>query len=128
MRVVVLLNPRSGTAPEEGHVRETYRRLGAECEIFPLGAAASVLVSSGSGAALGVMPFGPCNDFGRGLGVACDLEESAEVVVRGRSALLDLIRLDDGSLCINQANGASAARWRTTWRRRRSPCRVPSRT
>lgn len=35
----------------------------------------------------------------------CDLEASAGVIVRGRDAALDVIRLDDGTICVNQANG-----------------------
>lgn len=70
-----------------------------------INAAASILVGSGSAAALGIMPLGTCNDLAHRLGIECDLEASAGVIVRERTAALDVIRLDGGPICVNQANG-----------------------
>ncbi|MDQ3928942.1 MAG: diacylglycerol kinase family lipid kinase [Chloroflexota bacterium] len=129
-----MLNARSGTAVQGREVQSLFRDLGVGCQLLPLddpaldggdltaaaldcdvlvaaggdgtiNAVASILVRSGSAAALGILPLGTCNDLARSLGVECDLEMSADVIVRGRNAALDVIGLDGGHICVNQANG-----------------------
>lgn len=132
-RVTVLLNSRSGTAAAPADVLAAFRQLGVEPEIVPLdgtqrdvvltaaargadvlvaaggdgtiNAAASLLVRSGSSAALGIMSMGTCNDLCRSLKLPDGLVELAEVVVRGKSMQIDVIQMEDGRLLINQANG-----------------------
>lgn len=132
MKIAVVFNPRSGNAPSEDELRAAFRGLGVQvqtvpmddqceerlriaaraCDIFAaaggdgtINAVAQALVDSGSGAALGVLPTGTANDLCRTLEIPSVLTESAAVVVRGRSAALDVIEMDGGRIMVNQANG-----------------------
>ncbi len=133
MKITVLYNPDSGTAPEEEGLRTAFEKFGADVELLPLSGttdaetlhcrarecdvfvaaggdgtvstAAGLLASSGSRAALGVVPSGTCNDFSRTIRVPADLDESARIVVRGRSVPLDLIAVSEGRFAVNQING-----------------------
>jgi len=134
MHVGVVLNPTSGTAAAAQDVCAVFAQRGATCELIAMDAvergddgvqqvvrrcdvlvaaggdgtirtAATLLVQGGSAAALGVLPLGTNNDFSRSLHVPADLPASADVIVHGRSVPLDVLRLDDGTICINQANG-----------------------
>lgn len=132
LKYTVVLNSRSGTAASEDEVRAAFRAFGAECEIVPLSStpnsrldevarrcdvlvaaggdgtantAAHVLVRSGSGAQLGLLPLGTANDLARSLDIPADLSESVEVLVTGQAAPLDVARVDEDRVMVNQANG-----------------------
>ena len=134
MHVGVVLNPSSGTAAAAQDVCAVFAQRGATCDILTMDAVqrgddaiqqvvrrcdvlvgaggdgtirttTTLLLQSGSAAALGVLPLGTNNDLSRSLHVPADLPTSADVIVHGRSVPLDVLRLDDGAICINQANG-----------------------
>lgn len=134
MHVGVVLNPSSGTAAAAQDVCAVFAHRGATYDLIAMDAvergddgvqqvvrtcdvlvaaggdgtirtAATLLLRSGSAAALGVLPLGTNNDLSRSLDVPADLHAAADVIVHGRSVPLDVLRLDDGAICLNQANG-----------------------
>jgi diacylglycerol kinase (ATP) len=56
----------------------------------------------GSSSILGVLPLGTGNAFARDLGIAADVREASEVLVRGKVAAVDLGRID-GNYFVNVA-------------------------
>ncbi|MGY2701463.1 MULTISPECIES: diacylglycerol/lipid kinase family protein [unclassified Nocardioides] len=62
---------------------------------------------------LGLLPLGTGNDFARGIGIPLDIEEAANVVLRGRSRPMDLIVDEVGEVVVNSVHvgvGAEASR------------------
>ncbi len=132
VKVAVALNPNSGSAAREDEVRAAFRTFGVECVVLPLdedagkrlheaahscdvlvagggdgtvSSVADALVRSGGAAMLGLLALGTANDLCRSLGIPADLNEGVAVIVQGRTVPLDGIRLDDGRVFVNQANG-----------------------
>lgn len=132
MKIAVALNPRSGSATGEEEIRAAFNAFGVACVVVPLdeqaeerlieaartcdilvaaggdgtvSTVADALVRSGGEAVLGVLALGTANDLGRSLGVPADLSEGVAIIVEGRTVPMDAIRLDDGRIFVNQANG-----------------------
>ncbi|MBA2363403.1 MAG: diacylglycerol kinase family lipid kinase [Chloroflexia bacterium] len=132
MKIAVALNPRSGSATGEEEIRAAFNAFGVACVVVPLdeqaeerlieaartcdilvaaggdgtvSTVADALVRSGGEAVLGVLALGTANDLGRSLGVPADLSEGVAIIVEGRTVPMDAIRLDDGRVFVNQANG-----------------------
>lgn len=132
MKIAVALNPRSGSATGEEEIRAAFNAFEVACVVVPLdeqaeerlieaartcdilvaaggdgtvSTVADALVRSGGEAVLGVLALGTANDLGRSLGVPADLSEGVAIIVEGRTVPMDAIRLDDGRVFVNQANG-----------------------
>lgn len=132
MKIAVALNPRSGSATGDEEISAAFNAFGVACVVVPLdeqaeerlieaartcdilvaaggdgtvSTVADALVRSGGEAVLGVLALGTANDLGRSLGVPADLSEGVAIIVEGRTVPMDAIRLDDGRVFVNQANG-----------------------
>jgi len=132
VKIAVALNPRSGSATGEEEIRAAFNAFEVACVVVPLdeqaeerlieaartcdilvaaggdgtvSTVADALVRSGGEAVLGVLALGTANDLGRSLGVPADLSEGVAIIVEGRTVPMDAIRLDDGRVFVNQANG-----------------------
>ncbi|MDQ3327397.1 MAG: diacylglycerol kinase family lipid kinase [Chloroflexota bacterium] len=132
MKIAVALNDRSGSAVCAEEIRIAFSAFGVACVIVPLdeqaderlmeaartcdvlvaaggdgtvSTVADALVRSGEDAVLGLLALGTANDLGRSLGVPADLGEGVEIIVEGRTVPMDVIRMDDERIFVNQANG-----------------------
>ena len=50
---------------------------------------------------LGLIPLGTGNDLARGLELPLDAEEAAQRIIEGRPQPIDLLRSEDGHICVN---------------------------
>ena len=143
MRWVVVLNHRSGTAPQQAAVAEALQRVGVSADIVPVPSAMGagsiddtaaqydVLVAAGgdgtvstvagaaarAGKVFGVMPCGTLNHFARDAGIPLDLDEAAAVLAAGHTRRLDVGVLNDLIFINNASIGAYP---RMVWERNRA--------
>jgi len=129
VRVSLLINPASGSAPDPEELVSALRRQGAaEVQIFPVdevGAALAarpdrLVVAGGDGSIgpaaagaakagvpLAVVPAGTANDFARAVGIPDDRDDACRVAVRGEPLPHDLAWIDERPL-VNVANAGVA--------------------
>jgi diacylglycerol kinase family enzyme len=143
MRWVVVLNHRSGTAPEETALTEALQRAGVDADIVRVPSAMGagsidataaqydVLVAAGgdgtvstvagaavrAGKVFGVIPCGTLNHFARDAGIPRDLDEAAALLAAGHTRRLD-VGVVNGLVFIN--NASIGAYPRMVWERNRA--------
>ena len=70
---------------------------------------------------VGLLPLGTGNDFARGIGIPLDVEEAADVVLRGKARWMDLVVDEVGGVVVNNVHvgaGANASRRGQRWKHR----------
>ncbi len=122
MKTCVILNPTSGSAENTDTLQEKFARLGA-CEIkvtvepgdakrFAQDAATDefeLIVAAGGDGTLnevvnglaegdsktrvGIVPLGTGNDFGRSIGLPTKVDDSLEIIMRGHTKPIDIVRV-----------------------------------
>ncbi|HET7428070.1 MAG TPA: diacylglycerol kinase family protein [Gaiellales bacterium] len=129
MRVSLLLNPASGSAPDPEELTDALRRHGAErVELFPVDAAGDALeprpdrlvVAGGDGSIgpaaaaaakagvpLAVVPAGTANDFARAVGLPDDLDDACRIAVTATPLAHDLAWIGERPF-VNVANAGVA--------------------
>jgi len=143
MRWVVVLNRRSGSAPDETAVAEALQRAGLTADIVPVPSAMGagsiddtaaqydVLVAAGgdgtvstvagaavrAGKVFGVIPGGTLNHFARDAGIPLDLDEAAALLAAGHTRRLDVGVVNDRIFINNASIGAYP---RMVWERNRA--------
>lgn len=143
MKWVVVLNRRSGTAPDDTAVAEALQRAGVDADIVPVPSAMGagsiddtaaqydVLVAAGgdgtvstvagaavrAGKVFGVIPCGTLNHFARDARIPLDLDEAVAVLAAGRTRRLDVGVVNDRIFINNASIGAYP---RMVWERNRA--------
>jgi diacylglycerol kinase (ATP) len=129
VRVSLLLNPASGSAPDPQELTDSLRRHGAErVEVFPVGAAGDALeprpdrlvVAGGDGSIgpaaaaaakarvpLAVVPAGTANDFARAVGLPDDLDDACRIAITATPLPHDLAWIGERPF-VNVANAGVA--------------------
>jgi diacylglycerol kinase (ATP) len=141
VRVSLLINPASGSAPQADELAAALRRHGADrVDVFPLDGMSEALaahpdrivVAGGDGSIapaaaaaarqgvpLAVVPAGTANDFARAVGIPEDRDEACRIAVSGATQRHDLAWLGDRPF-VNVANAGvavDAARAAGHWKR-----------
>jgi diacylglycerol kinase family enzyme len=143
MRVVVMLNRRSGTAPAEPDLRAALERVGIGADVVTVpsvmggGSVDAVaepydlLVAAGGdgtvstvaaaaarlGKVFGVIPSGTLNHFARDTGIPLNLDEAAAVLAAGHTRALDIGVVNDHVFINNASVGVYP---RLVWERTRA--------
>ena len=143
MRWVIVLNTRSGTAPERDALQDALQKAGVEADVLPvplamggggvdeLASRYDVLVAAGGDGTVstvaaaaararktfGVLPCGTLNHFARDAGIPFELDAAAAVLAAGHTRMLDA-GVVNGRLFIN--NASMGAYPRMVWERNRA--------
>lgn len=141
MRIALLLNPKSGSAPDADELSRLLRDAGAgQVDVSPIdeadaaaaggpdrlvvaggdgSIAPAAAVAAAHGVPLAVIPAGTANDFARAVSIPDDLEQACRIAVRAAPLPHDLAWLDDRPF-VNVANAGlavHAAREAQRWKR-----------
>ena len=129
MRVSLLLNPASGSAPDPDELASDLQRHGAsQVAVFPIDAVSDALASrparlivaggdgsigpaaaaaARAGAPLAVVPAGTANDFARAVGLPDDRDEACRIAIRSQPLPHDLAWIGERPF-VNVANAGVA--------------------
>ncbi len=68
---------------------------------------ASVLLKSGLGMPMGIIPSGTCNDFARSLGIPSDVKKCMDIILDGNVSLIDAGLINNEKYCLNTCAGGN---------------------